>query len=308
MFLLLILQLAGGLVLGPRIGRFHDRDGNPLDEPAEIPSHSTALMFLGTFALWFGWYGFNPASVLLISNETVAGVAALVTMNTTLSACAGAMSAMFTSSFLDWRSTGVFTWDCAYTMNGCLTGLVAVTSGCATMDTWAAVVTGIFGGWFYLLGSKLCVYFRFDDAVDAVAVHMFGGFWGMIATGLFTAPHLLANAYGANDHVGWFYEWSMGSGDFTLIGCQLIALLFIFGWTFTVMGAWWCFINFMGWLRVDPLEEEAGLDISRHKGAGYVIEETDKDVVDQMKSSRHNTVDSKNFAAAPDNDAAEVDA
>lgn len=52
---------------------------------------------------WFGWYGFNPGSVLQISSAESGAVAALVAVNTTLSACAGALSAMFTSTFLEER-------------------------------------------------------------------------------------------------------------------------------------------------------------------------------------------------------------
>ena len=54
--------------------------------------------FLGTFALWFGWYGFNPGSASLISSANRGEVAALAAVNTTLAACAGAVSAMFTST------------------------------------------------------------------------------------------------------------------------------------------------------------------------------------------------------------------
>lgn len=46
--------LVGTLILGPRIGRFYDQDGVPLDEPVTFTPHSAALQFLGTFALWFG--------------------------------------------------------------------------------------------------------------------------------------------------------------------------------------------------------------------------------------------------------------
>jgi ammonium transporter, Amt family len=35
--------LVGAIILGPRIGRFHDKDGNLLAEPAEFPPHSVAL-------------------------------------------------------------------------------------------------------------------------------------------------------------------------------------------------------------------------------------------------------------------------
>jgi len=113
-----VAALVGTMILGPRIGRFYDRDGNLLEEPHDFPPHNTSLQFLGTFALWFGWYGFNPGSVLYISTAQHGQVAALVAVNTTLGACAGAISAMFTSSFIDWRRTGIFTYDVMYTMNG----------------------------------------------------------------------------------------------------------------------------------------------------------------------------------------------
>ena len=61
-------------------------------------------------------------------------------------------------------------------MDGC-TGLVAITAGCATVETWAAVVIGITAGWVYLAISKLLIRLRIDDAVDAIPVHMGGGAW-----------------------------------------------------------------------------------------------------------------------------------
>lgn len=154
-------------------------------------------------------------------------------------------------------------------MNGCLTGLVAVTAGCATVETWVAVVIGIFAGWFYLIASALLIRFKIDDAVDAIPVHMVGGAWGLISTGLLTTPELRMSAFGSDDHVGWFYEWARGSGNFTLIGIQLLAVLFILGWTGVVMGVYFFALNSLGWLRIDPLEEEVGMDLSRHKGSAY---------------------------------------
>jgi ammonium transporter, Amt family len=55
-------------------------------------------------------------------------------------------------------------------MNGCLTGLVAITAGCATVETWGAVLIGMVSGWVYFGLSKLLVRLRIDDAVDAVPV------------------------------------------------------------------------------------------------------------------------------------------
>jgi ammonium transporter, Amt family len=83
------------------MGRFHDRDGNPLDVPNDFPPHSVTLQMLGTMALWFGWYGFNPGSALLTSSAATGGVAALAAVNTTLGACAGAVGAMLTGTILE---------------------------------------------------------------------------------------------------------------------------------------------------------------------------------------------------------------
>lgn len=98
-----VTALVAAVILGPRIGRFYDRNGNALEKPHDFPPHSVTLQFLGTFCLWFGWYGFNPGSVFTISTTDMGDVASLVTVNTTLGACAGALSAMFTSTFFSER-------------------------------------------------------------------------------------------------------------------------------------------------------------------------------------------------------------
>jgi len=287
-----VTALVAAIILGPRIGRFYDRNGRLLKEPHDFAPHSVALQFLGTFCLWFGWYGFNPGSVLLISSEGMGDVASLVAVNTTLGACAGAVSAMFTSTLISQRKTGSTTYDLGYTMNGCLTGLVAITAGCATVEPWAAVVIGIVAGWLYLLGSKLLVRLRIDDAVDAIPVHMVGGAWGVISTGLFTSSFRRGMAFNSTDHAGWFYEWGNG-GDFTLLGIQIIAVLFIIGWTGVMMGFFFSVLHYFNLLRIDPFEEEAGMDISCHNGPAYEMADgsakpEDITALDRSRSGRLN--------------------
>jgi len=278
-----VCALVAAIILGPRIGRFYDEDGNPLDEPNDFPPHSVTLQFLGTFCLWFGWYGFNPGSTLAISSAESGNVASLAAVNTTLSACAGAISAMVLSTLHDIRYHGIAQWDLGYTMNGCLTGLVAITAGCATVETWAAVVIGAFAGLFYLIGSRLLIRWRIDDAVDAIPVHMVGGAWGVLATGLFSNPARMELAFGMSEHPGWFYDGS----DFTLMGIQIIAVLFIFGWTFSLMGVYFYLLNYFGLFRISQLEEEVGMDISRHKGSAYDMDgSAPKEKVNELNSSR----------------------
>ena len=88
----------------------------------------------------------------------------------------------------------------------------------------------------------------------------------MIANGFFASPSRLLIAYGRDKHVGWVYSWSRGSGDATLLGTQLIGLLFIFGWVLFLMLPFFVWLDWMGWFRSDPLEEIVGLDTSYHGG------------------------------------------
>jgi Amt family ammonium transporter len=151
-------------------------------------------------------------------------------------------------------------------MNGVLSGLVAITGGCAVMEPWAAVVTGIIAGWLYIYGSNLLIRLRIDDAVDAIPVHMLNGMWGLLATGLVASPRKLELAYGDSDHTGWFYSLGAGSFDASLLTNQVMELLFILGWTFFTMFPFFIWLNYQGWLRADSLEELVGLDMSYHGG------------------------------------------
>ena len=57
-----VTGLWGGLIEGSRIGRFGDAT-----KRIALRGHSASLVVLGTFMLYFGWYGFNPGSFLKIS-------------------------------------------------------------------------------------------------------------------------------------------------------------------------------------------------------------------------------------------------
>ncbi len=72
-----VLGLVGAIIIGPRLGRVF---GSP-------PSPSNfGLAALGTFILWFGWYGFNVGSTLEATDPNALG---LVAVNTTLAAANG---------------------------------------------------------------------------------------------------------------------------------------------------------------------------------------------------------------------------
>ncbi|GMI38917.1 hypothetical protein TeGR_g2645 [Tetraparma gracilis] len=261
-----VVHLTGGVsafwaakVLGPRIGRFTDDKGNELDVPNEMPGHSASLQMLGTFILWTGWYGFNPGSTLGITGG-VATIASLSAVTTTIAAASGCVSCLMCRFVMSDDNT----WDLTAAMNGCLGGLVAITANCAVVHPWAAFIIGIIAGPVYLGGSNLLIKLKIDDTVDAVPVHMFNGMWGLIATGLFANPDLKEAAYG-NRIAGLFY------GDGELLGAELITILFVFGWVTAIMLPFFIFLRKAGLFRVSQMDEEIGLDISKHGGSAYVM-------------------------------------
>mmetsp|Transcript_14199 Transcript_14199/g.28647 ORF Transcript_14199/g.28647 Transcript_14199/m.28647 type:complete len:449 (-) Transcript_14199:66-1412(-) len=297
-----ITALIAAKVLGARIGRFEDADGNPLPEPATFPAHSVALQILGTFVLWFGWYGFNPGSALAITPSGYGDVAALCAVTTTLAAATGAVTAMFTDTILGQMKTGEAEYDLTYAMNGCLGGLVGVTAGTSVVAPYGAFLIGIIAGWVYCGFSALLLKLKIDDAVDAIPVHFANGMWGCIATGLFAEPTRTAIAYGSSKHVGWFYSWGKGSGDANLLLCEFVGILWIITWVSATMIPFFILLNYLGMFRVDALEEEVGLDISHHKGAAYDLAGPSKEDVEELVA-RRSTAHGKVEAPAATEDA-----
>lgn len=271
--------LVAAIVLGPRIGRFYDDDGNKLEKPAEFPPHNVALQVLGTFILWFGWYGFNPGSTIEIIGY--GNIAALCAVTTTLSAAAGCISALFGDTILGLMVEGEVEYDLTMAMNGSLAGLVAITANCSVVEPWAAVMIGLGAGGVYVVGSKLLVFLRIDDAVDAIPVHFFNGIWGCIATAIFASPRLVKDAYDVEGG-GFMY----GAGG-SLLACELFGILFIIAWTVGLMFPFFWILNLIGWFRVDAIEEKVGLDISHHKGAAYSLAGPTDDEVAQHTASKH---------------------
>lgn len=281
--------LVAAIVLGPRKGRFYDEDGNPLETPHNFPAHSVSLQVLGTFILWFGWYGFNPGSALVIDNSASTAVAALCAVTTTLAAACGCATCMFFDSFIDARMTGEVSYDLTMAMNGCLAGLVGVTAGCSVVQPWAACVIGIIAGLVYYSFSKFLVMMKIDDAVDAIPVHFANGMWGTLAVGFFADPKLMAVADYAEGKGGVFY----GVGGDLLI-CQIVAVLWVCGWVFAVMTPFFLALNALDMFRVDALEEDVGLDISHHRGSAYNLSAPKREDIEELmevRASRHGKVE-----------------
>uniref|UniRef100_A0A7S0B5C1 Ammonium transporter n=1 Tax=Pyrodinium bahamense TaxID=73915 RepID=A0A7S0B5C1_9DINO len=224
--------LCGAVIVGPRYKRWESEE--------DFAAHSIPFCVLGTFCLWFGWYGFNPGSTLAMNTADSAYTAGIVAVNTTLSPCVAGLlvfalrATVCPPKLLD---VGGF-------CNGILAGLVAITAGCAAMKTWEALLTGLIGGLVYQGASMLMQKLRVDDVVDAFAVHGATGFWGVFALGLF----------GEN---GVFY-----GGD--QLGVQIVGLLLIAVWV-AVLSLLTLFpLKLAGLLRLSDDFQEQGADVVEH--------------------------------------------
>merc|ERR1711871_673847 len=248
-----VSAFVGAAVLGPRAGRFDPLTGK-VDDP--MPGHNAALVVLGTFLLWFGWYGFNPGSTLAI--YTYEGVAAKSAVTTTLAAAAGCIFNLGLHKVI----SGILSLEEA--CNGALAGLVGITSACSVVEPWAAILCGIGGSIAYTFGCKLCLCLKIDDPVNASGVHFFAGMWGLIAPGLFASENNMSAAYSSTE-TGIFY------GGSTMLGNQLLCLGIVVGWTTAMMLPFFVLLKVTGLFRVSADVEEAGMDASEHGGGAYNI-------------------------------------
>ena len=217
--------LAGVLVLGPRKGKY-----GPNGQVRAIPGANMPLATLGTFILWFGWFGFNGGSELMLSNVAEANAVAAVFVNTNMSAAGGVVAALITARLLFGKA------DLTMALNGALAGLVAITADPLSPAPLLATVVGAVGGVIVVFAIVALDKARIDDPVGAISVHGVVGIWGVLAV-------LLSNSDAS-------------------LGGQLIGIVAIFGWTFAVsLGVWFALKAIMG-IRVSEEDEMNGVDVA----------------------------------------------
>jgi Amt family ammonium transporter len=97
-----------------------------------------------------------------------------------------------------------------------------------------------------------------DESLDVWACHGMASTWGMIATGLFAT--VAVNSSGAN---------GMFLGNPNQLSIQIIAVVVTICFSF---GGTYILAKLLHWsigLRVTPIEEEIGLDITSHGERSY---------------------------------------
>ncbi len=245
--------LAGALVLKRRKDHIQKKEL----QPANIP-----FVLIGTGLLWFGWFGFNAGSSLAANSLAVSAFAA----TNTATAAAGLSWIFF--DVIRGRKPSVLGF-CI----GAVVGLVAITPAAG----YVGVPQSLFIGFIAAIISNIMVHYKnkssIDDTLDVFPCHGVGGMTGMLLTGVFASTAI--NPAAAD---GWAY------GNFSLFYKQLLGLVIVVAYSFTVSWLIFKLINFIHPLRVSEEEEELGLDVTQHNeiyhpnmmsvnGSGKIAEE-----------------------------------
>lgn len=241
------VALVGAAIVGPRIGRFEG------GAPVLLAGHTVPKAALGGFILFFGFLAFNGGSQAAIANEGDADAVALSIVNTIIGGAAGALTAMVVKrlGFADKY------WSLLFTINGGLTGMVAMCAGCNAVYPYAALIIGVIAGLAYVAWSTAMLRLKVDDPLDAVAVHLGGGLWGVLSVPIF------------NKESGIFVKGNELA--FRAFGWNLLGVLVIMAWS-----AAWAIILFFALhlfkqLRVSEEIELKGLDIPKHGEPAYPL-------------------------------------
>ncbi len=224
--------LAGAIILGPRLGKYVDGKVNPM------PGSNIPLAALGTFILWFGWFGFNGASQLAAGTFDDINAVGRIFLNTNTAAAAGVVTAMILTSVLYKKV------DSTMAFNGALAGLVSITAGPLDPAPWQAIIIGAIGSCIVVFTVPLLDKLKIDDVVGAIPVHLFAGIWGTII-------------------VPWT---SPADSSF---GVQALGIVAVGAFVLAVSAIVWMILKMTVGIRVSEEEEIEGLDMGETGIAAY---------------------------------------
>jgi ammonia channel protein AmtB len=254
-----IHAIAGGTALGvlvhlgPRIGKFR-ADGTARN----IVPHNPWLVTIGLFLIYTGFWGFYVAcNVPIIAAADIGAQGAMFTA-TTIYLTPTTLSAI-TVNFLMSLSGGLLAGyivskgDAFWTYSSGLAGIIAASAGNDLYHPLQALIIAAVGVVFmYKLHFWVERTFKIDDAVGAVAVHGYAGFYGVVVAGfvLWGTPSSGFEGYALINPLG-----------------QLIGAVIMF-WGLGFLPAWILCAIFKatGVLRIPREIELVGLDLADYHG------------------------------------------
>jgi ammonium transporter, Amt family len=213
----------------------------------DFAPHNVPMVVLGAGILWFGWFGFNAGSAL-----AAGGLASSAFLATHLGA-AGAM--------LSWLAVERLRHGTATVVggaSGAVAGLVAITPAAGFVAPLPAIAIGLAAGVVCFGAVELKSRLGYDDALDAVGVHLIGGLVGALLTGVFAS--LVVNAAGAAGGLSQVLKQAAAAG---------ITLAFAFSATLIILKV----VDLLVGFRASEDAEAEGLDLIEHGETAYVFRE-----------------------------------
>ena len=215
--------LTGAIILGARKGKYTE-DGSI----RPMPGSNLPLATIGTFVLWFGWFGFNGGSQLAMGSAADVAAIANIYINTNVAAAAGVVAALIATSVIYGKV------DLTMCLNGALGGLVAITAEPLAPSPVLALFIGAVGGLLVVIAVPLLDKMKIDDVVGAIPVHLVAGIWGTLAVVL--------------------------SNPDATIGAQILGIVSVGAFVIVTSAIAWYVIKMVIGLRAGEQDEIDGLD------------------------------------------------
>jgi len=229
--------LIGAIIIGPRAGKYFGKQINPM------PGSNIPLAALGTFILWFGWFGFNGASELAAGGPESINHVAQIFANTNMAAVGGVLSAMTLTAILYKGKI-----DATMVFNGAIGGLVSITAEPLAPSMGASVLIGGVGGILVVLTVPLLDKLKIDDVVGAIPAHLVCGIWGTIIVAASYGNTIMPPAPDAEGAIGVSYVGQLiGVGLTGVFVCVVSVII-------------WMLLKVTLGVRVSEEDELLGLD------------------------------------------------
>jgi Amt family ammonium transporter len=216
-----VIHLAAGIsgfvaaaVIGPRLSR--DRE---IDAPNNL-----LMVAVGAGLLWLGWNGFNGGDPYFAGTD-----ASVAVINTNLCTAVAMLIWVF--------------WDMVYkekpgiigTVNGMITGLVAITPAAGYVNGYGAIAMGVAASTIVWMAirylSRIPPFSKVDDTLGVVYTHGIAGFSGGLLVAFFADPTIIQGYVAGTNKAGLGTEAGLvygGSGHLLLY--QFLAALTIIVW------------------------------------------------------------------------------
>ena len=235
-------------VIGPRLQR--DRE---IDAPNNV-----AMVMVGAGLLWLGWNGFNGGDPYASNMSASAAV-----LNTNL--CTGiAVMIWIAWDYLTGRKPSLIG-----SVNGMITGLVAITPAAGYVNGWGAIAIGAIGATLVYFAhnylSRLRPFRNVDDTLGVIYTHGFAGLAGGLLVGVFADPNM-ALFYKTGPHGHLIASGSVAGvvhGNWTLLKWQFFAAVFVIVWTGVITFALLKLVGLFVPLRMSEENMEIG-DTAEH--------------------------------------------